>query len=83
LLISERLNTVANMHKYQDETMSSRDPKVKEKEFDTENLVLLRRPCTKSSDKLKQKWEGPNVAIGKTRPRAYRFVDPQGLKLEH
>jgi hypothetical protein len=32
---------------------------------------------------LESKWEGPYVIIEKTRPGAYRLVDPQGPKLEH
>jgi hypothetical protein len=83
LLKSDRLKAVANLQKYQDETRSWRDPKVKKREFDVGNLVLLQSPHTESSGKLESKWEGPYVVIKKTRPGAYRLVDPRGLKLEH
>jgi hypothetical protein len=83
LLESERLNAVANLQKYQDETRSWRDPKVKKRDLSVGNLVLLRSPRIESSGKLEPKWDGPYVIIEKTRPGAFRLIDPQGLKLEH
>jgi hypothetical protein len=71
------------LQKFQDETRNWRDPKVKKRDFDIGNLVLLRSPRTESSDKLNSKWEGPYVIIEKTRLGTYHLVDPQGLKLEH
>jgi hypothetical protein len=59
------------------------DPKVKKREFDVGNLVLLWSPRTESSGKLESKWDGPYVVIKNTRPRDYHLMDPQGLKLEH
>jgi hypothetical protein len=44
LLESDKLKVVANLQKYQDETRSWRDPKVKIREFDVSDLVLLQRP---------------------------------------
>jgi hypothetical protein len=52
LLEPERLKMVTNLYKYQDDTRSWRDPKVKKKDFDVDNLVVLRSPRTKSFDKL-------------------------------
>jgi hypothetical protein len=83
LLESERLKTLTNLQKYQDETRNWRDVKVKKRYFDMGNLVLLRSPRTESSNKLESIWEGPYMIIEKTRPRAYRLADPQGPKLEH
>jgi hypothetical protein len=42
LLEPERLKAVTNLRRYQDETRNWRDPKVKKREFDVGNLVLLR-----------------------------------------
>jgi hypothetical protein len=83
LLESERLKAVENLQKYQDKTRSWRNLKVKKRDFDVSNLVLLWSPHTESSSKLKSKWEEPYVIIKKTRPEAYRLMDPQGPKLEH
>jgi hypothetical protein len=58
LLESERLKAIANLRKYQDETRSWRDLKIKKKEFDVGNLLLW-SPRTESSGKLESKWEGP------------------------
>jgi hypothetical protein len=83
LLESERLKVVTNLHKYQDKTRNWRDPKVKKRDFNVGNLVLLQSPRTESSDKLEAKWEGPYMIIEKTRLGAYRLADPKGPKLEH
>jgi hypothetical protein len=42
------------------------------------NLVLLRSPCTESTDKFEAKWIGPYVITEKTWPGAYHLLDPQG-----
>jgi hypothetical protein len=83
LFKSDKLKAVTNMQKYQDQMRSWRDSKVKKREFDFDNLVLLRSPRTESSGKLDSKWDGPYIIIKKTRPWAYRPADPQGTKLEH
>jgi hypothetical protein len=76
LLESERLKAVINLQKNQDETRSWRDPKVKKRDFDVGNLVLLRSPRTESSSKLESKWEGSYMIILKIRPGAYPLMDP-------
>jgi hypothetical protein len=68
LLELDRLKAVINLQKYQDETRSWWDPKVKKREFDVGNLVLLRSPRTESFGKLESIWEGMYVIIEKTRP---------------
>jgi hypothetical protein len=82
-LESDRLKAVTNLQMYQDETRNWRDLKVKKRDFDVGNLVLLWSPRTETSSKLESKWEGPYVIIKNTRPGAYRHADPQGPKLEH
>jgi hypothetical protein len=82
-LESKRLEAVTNLQKYQDETRNWRDSKVKKRDFDMGNLVLLWSPRIESSSKLESKWEGPYMIIEKTRTGAYRLVNPQGPMLEH
>jgi CCR4-NOT transcriptional regulation complex NOT5 subunit len=41
LLESDKLKAIANLQKYQEEIRTWRDPKVKLREFDVGNLVLL------------------------------------------
>jgi hypothetical protein len=48
LLESYRLKDVVNLEKYQEETRAWRDPKVKLREFDIGNLVLLRSPAPRT-----------------------------------
>jgi hypothetical protein len=57
-LESDRLKAVANQQKYQNKTGSSRDLKVKTREFDKGDLFLLRSPRTDSSRKLESKLDG-------------------------
>jgi hypothetical protein len=83
LLEPGKLKVVANLQKYQDETRAWRDPKVKLREFDVGDLVLLRSPHIESSDKLETKWVGQYVVAEKSGPGAYHLLDPQGKILEH
>jgi hypothetical protein len=83
LLELDKLKAVANLLKYQEETRAWRDPKVKLRELDVGNLILLRSPRTESTDKLEAKWIGPYVVIEKTRPDAYHLSGHQGQVLEH
>jgi hypothetical protein len=57
--------------------------KVKIREFNVGDLVLLRSLHIESSKKLESKWVGPDVVTEKTKPGAYRLSDPQGKRLEH
>jgi hypothetical protein len=79
----DMLKVVANLQKCQDETRSWHDSKVKIRELDVGDLVLLWSPQTESSGKLEPKWEGSYVVTEKTRPGPYCLMDPQGNKLEH
>jgi hypothetical protein len=83
LLELDRLKVVANLQKYQDETRAWRDLKVKLREFDVGDLVLLWSPCTESFTKLESKWVGPYVVTEKSRLGAYRLLDFQGKVVEH
>jgi hypothetical protein len=55
LLELDRLNVMANLQKYQEETKAWRDTKVKLRELDLGDLVLLRNPHTESTGKLEAK----------------------------
>jgi hypothetical protein len=83
LLEPDRLKAVANLQKYQEETKTWRDPKVKLRELKVGNLVLLLSPRTESIGKLEAKWSRSYVVIEKSRLGAYRLSDPQGRVLEH
>jgi hypothetical protein len=77
LLELDRLKAVTNLEKYREETKAWRDPKVKLKQFDVGNLVLLQSPRTENTGKFKEKWIGPYVVLEKTRSGAYRLSDTQ------
>jgi hypothetical protein len=79
----DRFKAVTNLEKYQEETRAWRDPKVKLKQFEVRNLVLLQIPRTENIEKFEAKWIGPYVVSEKTRPGTYRLSDTQGRVLEH
>jgi hypothetical protein len=83
LIESDGLKAVKNLEKYQKETRAQRDPKVKPKQFEVGNLVLLRSPRMENTGKFEAKWIGPYVVSEKTRLGAYRSSDTQGRVLEH
>jgi hypothetical protein len=83
LLELDWLKVMINLQKYQDEIRAWRDLKVKQREFEAGNLVLLWISRTESSSKLESKWVGPYVVMKKSRPGAYHLSDSQGKMLEH
>jgi hypothetical protein len=56
LLEPDRLKAITNLQKYQEETRTWRDPKVKLREFNVGNMVLLQSPRTESTSKFEAKW---------------------------
>jgi hypothetical protein len=83
LLEPDWLKAVTNLQKYQDETRTWRDLKVKLRELDIGDLVLLQTPPTESFGKLESKWTEPYMVAQKSRPGAYRLLESQGKMLEH
>jgi hypothetical protein len=83
LLESDRLKAMTNLEKYQEETRALRDPKVKLKELEAKNLVLLWSPRMENTGKFEAKWTWPYVVTKKMRPGAYRLSDTQGRVLEY
>jgi hypothetical protein len=78
LLESDRLKAVANLQKYQEETRAWRNSKVKLRDFDVGNLVLLQSPRNENTSKFEAEWTRPYVVIEKTWPGVYHLSDPQG-----
>jgi hypothetical protein len=68
---------------YQDETRAPRDPKVKLREFNIGDLVLLLSSRNECSGKLESKWVRLYVVMKKLRPGVYCLLDSQGNMLEH
>jgi hypothetical protein len=83
LLESDRLKIVVNLEKYHEKTREWRDQKVKLREFDLGNLVLLRSPEIEGTGMFEPKWTGPYVVTQNTRPGAYHLSDIDGRVLEH
>jgi hypothetical protein len=67
LVEPERMKAVKNLQSYQNETREWRDNKIKLKHIEAGDLVLLRSPRTKASEKLEPKWTSLFVVTVKTR----------------
>jgi hypothetical protein len=83
LLEPERMKAVENLQSYQNETRAWRDKKVRPKQIEARDLVLLRSPHTKTSRKLGSKWIGPFLVTEKTRPGLFHLANAKGRVLEH
>jgi hypothetical protein len=83
LLEPERMKAVKNLQPYQNETRAWRDKKVKLKDIEAGDLVLLQSQLTEASGKLEPKWTGPFVVIEKTRPGSFHLANNEGRVLEH
>jgi hypothetical protein len=76
LLEPNMLKVVANLQKYQEETKTWRDPKVKLWELEVGNLVVLWSPRSENTGKMEARWAKPYVVIEKMRLDTYRLSDP-------
>ena len=83
LVHDDRLEAIQNLERYQAETKRWRDAKVKPKEFQPGDLVLLRSPMTEQVGKLESKWRVPYIVTQTSRPGAYRLADIEGKEFEH
>jgi hypothetical protein len=83
LLEPEWMKAVENLQSYQNETRAWRNKKVKLKNIEAGDLVLLQSPCTEASRKLEPKWTGPFVVTEKTRLGSFCLADNEGRVLEH
>jgi hypothetical protein len=73
LLESDRLMAVTNLEKYQEEIGAWRDQKVKRKQFEVGNPVLLWSPRMENTGKFEAKWIGPYMVSEKMRSGTYRL----------
>jgi hypothetical protein len=80
---TDKLKAVVNLQIYQFKTRGWRDLKVKLRDLNVGDLVLLRSPCTESIGKLESKWARSYVVVQKLRPGVYHLSDPQGKMLKH
>jgi hypothetical protein len=83
LLELERMKIVENLQSYQNETKAWRDKKVKLKNIEAGDLLLLRSPHTEASGKLEPKWTGPFMVTEKIRPGSFYLADNKGRVVEH
>jgi hypothetical protein len=83
LLEPKCLKAVENLQSYQSETKAWRDKKVRQKQIEARDIVLLRSPCTEASRKLETKWIGPLLVTKKKRPGSFCLANTEGRVLEH
>jgi hypothetical protein len=73
-----RLEAIEHIRKYQAETITWRDRKVKLKSIAPGHLVLRRVANPDTAGKLQVKWEGPFLVSASNRPGSYRLKDIEG-----
>jgi hypothetical protein len=83
LLEPEHMKVVENLQSYQNETRAWRDKKVRQKQIEAGDLVLLRSPRMEAFGKLEPKWKAPFQVIEKTRPGSLYLANAEGRVLEH
>jgi hypothetical protein len=79
----DRLDTVQNLLKYQEETRKWRDKKVSLKNIQVGDFVLKRKKNADVVGKLQFSWEGPYVVLSCVRDGAFRLKDKVGIDLPH
>jgi hypothetical protein len=60
-----------------------RDKKVRQKQIEARDLVLLQSPHMEASGKLEPKWIRPFVVTEKIRPGSFHLANAKGRMLEH
>jgi hypothetical protein len=83
LIDGDRVLALQALNKYQAQSKACRDNTVVPREFNEEDLVLVRTTRTESRGKLEPKWEGPFIVKMKASPSAYRLSTPSDEDLEH
>ena len=83
LIDGDRVLALQALNKYQAQSKAWRDNTVVPREFNEEDLVLVRTTRTESRGKLEPKWEGPFIVKSKASPSAYRLTTPSDEYLDH
>jgi hypothetical protein len=79
----DRLDAVANLLKYQEETRNWRNKKFFLKNIQVGYFVLKRKKNSNSIGKLQFAWEGPYIAASSVRDGTFRLKDEEGVELPH
>jgi hypothetical protein len=82
-VVIDRLDAVANLLKYQEETRKWRNKKVSLKNTQVRDFVLKRKKNVDSLGKLQFAWEGPYIVTSSVRDEAFHLKDEEGEELPH
>jgi transposase InsO family protein len=83
LVVIDRLDTVENLLRYQEETRKWRNKKVSLKNIQVGDFVLKRKKNVDSVGKFQFTWEGPYIVASSVRDGAFRLKDEEGMELPH
>jgi hypothetical protein len=83
LLEEERMKAIQNLEKYQKETESWYNKKVKPRQLSPGDFILKRKRNEDTVGKFQQKWEGPFLIIKTNKPGAFYLADMSGKKIDH
>jgi hypothetical protein len=83
LLEEERMKAIQNLEKYQKETKSWYNKKVKPRQLTPGDFVLKRKRNEDTVRKFQQKWEGPYLIIRTNKSGAFHLADMNGKQIDH
>jgi hypothetical protein len=83
LLEEERRKAIQNLEKYQKETKSWHNKKIKPRQLSPRDFVLKRKRNKDTVRKFQQKWEGSFLIIRTNKPGAFHLADMSGKKIDH
>jgi hypothetical protein len=83
LLEEERMKAIQNLEKYQKETKSWYNKKVKPRQLTPGDFVLKRKINEDTVRKFQQKWEGPYLIIRTNKSGAFHLADMSRKQIDH
>jgi hypothetical protein len=81
MIETSRLRATDNLNKYHVETRVWRDKRVVQKDISPGDMVLIRHPVKQG--KLQSQWYSPFIVASMIKPRTYRLMNDEGVKMDH
>jgi hypothetical protein len=83
LLEEERMKAIQNLEKYQKETKSWYNKKVRPRQLSPSDFILKRKRNEDTIGKFQQKWDGPYLITRTNKLGAFHLADMNGEEIDH
>jgi hypothetical protein len=77
------MKAIQNLEKYQTETKSWYNKKLKPRQLSAGDFVLKRKRNKDTVGKFQQKWKGPYLIIINNKSGAFHLADMSGKEIDH